>query len=57
MIYNPNKLKQILPLKSYQSMECVINGVIDSSILPEIFKNVYHETEKKNQLKRDKKNG
>ena len=37
MIYNPNKLKQILPVKLYQSMDCVINGVIDSSILPEIF--------------------
>ena len=37
MIYNPDKLKQILAVKSYQSMDCVINGVIGSSILPEIF--------------------
>ena len=37
MIYNPNKLKQILPVKSDQLMDCVINGVMDSSILPEIF--------------------
>ena len=37
MIYNPDKLKQILPVKPYQSMDCVINEVIDSSILPEIF--------------------
>ena len=40
MIYNPDKLKQILPVKSYQSMDCVINGVIDSSILPEISQNI-----------------
>ena len=37
MIYNSKKPKKILPVKSYQSMDCVINGVIDSSILPEIF--------------------
>ena len=37
MIYNPDKLKQILPVKSDQLMDCVINGVMDSSILPEIF--------------------
>ena len=36
MIYNPNKLKQILPVKSDQLMDCVINGVMDSSVLPEI---------------------
>ena len=36
MISNPEKLKQILPVKSYQSMDCAINGVIDSSILPKI---------------------
>ena len=36
MIYNPDKLKQILPVKSYQLMDCVINGVIDTSVLPEI---------------------
>ena len=59
MIYNPDKLKQILPVKSDQLMDCVINGVMDSSILPEIFfmsQNVYHAMEKK-QLKWDKKNG
>ena len=37
MIYNPDKLKQILPVKSYQSMDCVINAVIHSSVLPEFF--------------------
>ena len=38
MIYNlDNKLKQILPVKSYQQMDCVINGVINSSVLQEIF--------------------
>ena len=37
MIYNPDKLKQILPVKLYQAMDCVINVVLDSSILPEIF--------------------
>ena len=37
MIYNPDKIKQILPVKSYQSMDCVINGVTDSSILSEFF--------------------
>ena len=37
MIYNPDKLKQILPVKSDQSMDCVINEVMDSSILSEIF--------------------
>ena len=31
MIYNPNKLKQIVPVDG------VINVVINSSILPEIF--------------------
>ena len=29
MIYNPNKLKQILPVKSDQSMGFAINGVMD----------------------------
>ena len=38
--YNPNKLKQILPVKSYYSIDCVINGVIDSSIPPDISQNV-----------------
>ena len=37
MIYNPDKLKQILPVKLDQLMDCVINGVMDSLILPEIF--------------------
>ena len=37
MIYNPDKLKQILSVKSDQSMDCVINEVMGSSILPEIF--------------------
>ena len=37
MIYNPDKLKQILPVKLYQAMDCVINVVLDLSILPEIF--------------------
>ena len=37
MIYNPDKLKQILPVKSDQLMDYVINGVMDSSILPETF--------------------
>ena len=58
MIYNTDKLKQILPVKSKQLMDCVTNGVIDSSILPEIFfmpQNVYHAMEEK-QLKWDKKN-
>ena len=36
MIYNTNKLKHILPVKSDQSMGFVINGVMDSSTLPEI---------------------
>ena len=40
MIHNPNKLEQNLPVKWYQSMDCIMNGVIDSSILPEIFYNV-----------------
>ena len=38
MIYNPDdKLKQIPPVKSDQLKDCIINGVMDSSILPEIF--------------------
>ena len=37
MIYNRNMLKEILPVKSYQLIDCVINGVIDSLNLPEIF--------------------
>ena len=37
MIYNLGKLKQILPVKSDQLMDRVINGVMDSSVLPEIF--------------------
>ena len=37
MIFNPNKLKQTLPVKSDQSIDYVINGVVDSSVLPEIF--------------------
>ena len=34
MIYNLDKLKQILPVKSYQSMDYVINGAMDSSHAP-----------------------
>ena len=37
MIYDPDKLKQILPVKSDQLMDYVINWLMDSSILPEIF--------------------
>ena len=37
MIYNRDKLKQILPVKSNQPMDRVINGVMDSPILPEMF--------------------
>ena len=51
MIYNPNKLKQILPVKSDQLMDCVINGVIDSSILPEIFSCLKRHAIEKKQLK------
>ena len=41
MIYNRDKLKQILPVKSNQPMDRVINGVMDSSILPEMFSFLY----------------
>ena len=56
MIYNLNKLKQILPVKSDQSMDCVVNGLMDSSILPEIFSCLKTHAMEKNQLKWDKKN-
>ena len=51
MIYNPDKLKQILLVKSDQLMDFVINEVIDSSILPEIFSCLKRHAMEKKQLK------
>ena len=54
MIYNSDKLKQILPVKSYQSMDGLINGVIISSILPEFLKIIIRQWRKNswNEIKR-----
>ena len=38
MIYNPKQAKKILPVKSYQSMNCVISGAVED---------VYHAMERK----------
>ena len=61
-IYNPNNLKEILPVKSYQLIECIKkcgNWFINSNSTKNFFhlsRNVYHAMERK-QLRWDKKNG